>query len=492
MRDLPAALAASGWHPIVLTPSYGTLHKLDGSKRVGDIDVRFRHATHPVQVYSVPGTATGVDNVVFDHALFAPGEPGLVYNVDDDGSPPFAVDADKFAFYCSAAAAFIARRQRSPTAIHLHDWHTGMFAVLKSFDPSLEQIATVPLVFTIHNLSYQGQRPMAGDSSSLGGWYPWLHVDTDVVSEPGDRGLFNPMVAAIRLADRVNTVSPTYAEEIVNPSDRDAGFIGGEGLEELLRERRDDGGLVGILNGCDYSEMTPSKPGWQALVLSARKTVESWQIDAPHPAHDIALKRLEALPKRRPLHVLTSIGRIVDQKTRLFLEPTPGGQTAIEEILGIIGRHGVFFLIGSGDANYEQQLVDIAERHDNLVYLRGYSETLGDAMYAAGDLFLMPSSFEPCGISQLRAMRAGQPCVVHGVGGLRDTVEDGVNGFVFEGRNLPEQAGNFVKRVAEVLAARHNDPLYWHSLRDAARAARFDWSSSAGRYAKELYESRSS
>lgn len=487
MRDLPAALAGLGWRPSVLTPSYGTLHKPRGKKR-GKLEVRFRHATHTVAVYSVAGGARGVDNIVLDHPLFAPGRPGDIYHTADDGSPPFSVDADKFAFFCAAAAAFLVNRTRLPAAVHLHDWHTGMLAVLRRFDPRFDALLTVPFVFTIHNLSYQGQRPLVGDTSSLGAWYPWVRVEPGEVSDPAEWHVFNPMAAALRLCDRVNTVSPSYAEEILRPSVPEKGFIGGEGLELLLRELNDSGRLLGILNGCDYGDAGKAKTGWQALALLAKSTVESWQKDDPHPAHAIALDRLASLPKRRPLHVLTSIGRVADQKMRLFFEPTLSGNRALEDILADLGDRGIFILVGSGDPRNEQKLVDIAKGSDNLVYFAGYSEALSDAVFAAGDLFLMPSSFEPCGISQLKAMRHGQPCVVHGVGGLRDTVEDGVNGFVFEGRNPREQADNFVRRVANVLAARHQDPLYWHSLRDAARSVRFDWPSSASRYSKELYE----
>ena len=487
VRELPPALTAYGWRPTVLTPSYGTLHELGGSRRTGTLPVRFRHATHDVGVYRVRGLRPGVENVVLHHELLVPGEAGVIYH-HDDGSAPYAVDADKFAFFCAAAADFVEQMKPAPAALHLHDWHTGMLAVLRHFDPSRKRLAAVPMVFTIHNLSYQGQRPMRGDPSSLAAWYPWLGVDAGLVSEPSDREVFNPMAAAIRLADRVNTVSPTYAGEILDASDPATGFIGGEGLEQALAEAGSGGRLTGILNGCDYAETPPKRPGWQALVLLAKSTVESWQAASPHPAHEIALERLARLPKRRPLHVLTSVGRVVEQKVRLFLEPTLSGSPALEDILADLGRQGVLFLLGSGDADYERRLTHIARANDNVVFLCGYSEALSEALFAGGDLFLMPSSFEPCGISQMLAMRAGQPCVVHGIGGLRDTVEDDVNGFVFEGRTPTEQAENFARRVEDVLAARHENPLYWHAMRDAARDARFDWPTSAGRYTREIYD----
>ncbi len=147
-------------------------------------------------------------------------------------------------------------------------------------------------------------------------------------------------------------------------------------------------------------------------------------------------------------------------------------------------------LLGTGDPAYEAELTRLAARAPNLLFLRGYSEALSADLYAAGDLFLMPSSFEPCGISQMLAMRSGQPCVVHGVGGLRDTVADGRTGFVFNGSTPAAQVGRFVATVADALRLRENDPRRWQSIRRAARARRFDWARSARTYIRDLYESR--
>ena len=112
---------------------------------------------------------------------------------------------------------------------------------------------------------------------------------------------------------------------------------------------------------------------------------------------------------------------------------------------------------------------------------------LSEKLYAAGDLFLMPSSFEPCGISQMLAMRAGQPCVVHGVGGLKDTVEDGRTGFVFGGASVAEQAENFVQAVSGALKIKQEHPEKWRAIRDNAAAERFTWEAAAKAYMEKLY-----
>jgi len=173
---------------------------------------------------------------------------------------------------------------------------------------------------------------------------------------------------------------------------------------------------------------------------------------------------------------------------QLFFEPLADRRSALEHILNKLGRSGVLILLGSGESDYEERLERIAAKHSNFVFLRGYAEEFGSLLYHGGDLFLMPSSFEPCGISQMLAMRAGQPCVVHGVGGLHDTVESGATGFVFAGRTRAEQSAAFVDCVEQALKLRHDHPNRWQKIRNEAAAQRFDWASSARQYIGQLYE----
>jgi len=296
------------------------------------------------------------------------------------------------------------------------------------------------------------------------------------------------MATAIRLADRVSTVSATYAEEICRPSDKAIGFIGGEGLENLLAEARDDGRLVGILNGCEYDRPKARRPGWMRLLGMLEAQLHDWQQrDPDNEAHMLARQRISEIPKRRPLHLLTSIGRLVAQKATLLLLDAEKGESPLQAIAETLGQSGVIVILGSGEPVFERRLLEVAHRCPNVLFLNGYSELLSDPLYAAGDLFLMPSSFEPCGISQMLAMRSGQPCVVHGVGGLRDTVEHGDTGFVFDGRTSREQADNFTATTLAALEQREADPAGWKSLCEQARAQRFSWELSAKRTIRELY-----
>ena len=296
------------------------------------------------------------------------------------------------------------------------------------------------------------------------------------------------MALAIRLADRVSTVSGTYADEICRPSDPATGFIGGEGLEGLLADARDEGRLVGILNGCEYDLPRVRRPGWMRIRGMMEAQLHDWQQKDPgNEAHQLALQRIEKLPKRRPLHVLTSIGRLVAQKATLLLWQAEDGESPLERLSAELGRSAAIIIIGSGERVFEERMLDVARRCPNVVFLNGYSELLADPVYRAGDLFLMPSSFEPCGISQMLAMRVGQPCVVHGVGGLRDTVDHNVSGFVFSGSTTDAQADSFVATTLVALKRRKDDPEAWKKLCDTARAQRFSWGLSARRTAEELY-----
>ena len=153
----------------------------------------------------------------------------------------------------------------------------------------------------------------------------------------------------------------------------------------------------------------------------------------------------------------------------------------------VIGDDSLFVMVGSGNAQEENWIDDIAQRHSNFLFIKGYSQVLSDQVFACGDLFLMPSSFEPCGISQMLALRAGQPCVVHGVGGLNDTILDQENGFVFYGKTPTEQGQNFLAKVQEAIEVFQQDPRLWQQLVENAKSSRFLWQGSVKLYVEHLY-----
>ncbi len=478
IRDLPIALADKGWKIRIITPAYGRFHRLPGATKTRRLAVRFGGRAHFAEVWKLAAPHPQVEIVVIAHGLLDPKGDGRIYHQDSD-QQPFATDASKFAFFNAAVAALVQVDAEPPQVMHLHDWHVGLLPALRTVVPADSPLAQVRMVYTIHNLAYQGIRPLAGHESSLAAWFYELDLPIGEMLDPRYPNCVNFMACAIRLADRLNTVSPTYAREITRPSDPALGFVGGEGLEAELQKAAANDRLKGILNGCVYNDPAAAANSWADLKASLR---QHRKLVADRDPAQAWLKN-----SAPPMHLLTSVGRLVAQKAALLLQPVPGHTTALESILELIGKDSLMILLGSGDRELEQRLSQISAGHANLLFLNGYAETLSEALYANGDLFLMPSSFEPCGISQMLAMRAGQPCVVHAVGGLKDTVLDGETGFVFSGDTPQEQASAFISSVQRALAMRQHDPEAWRILRTNAANQRFSWPRAAQSYITELY-----
>ena len=153
----------------------------------------------------------------------------------------------------------------------------------------------------------------------------------------------------------------------------------------------------------------------------------------------------------------------------------------------VAASNGAYIFVGNGLEEYEKMLSDVMQRHERFIFLNAYSEAISGDLYRGGTLFLMPSSFEPCGISQMIAMREGQPCLVHAVGGLNDTVSNAVNGFSFAGTTLPEQADAFVAAAQRAMNMFLKEPLQWNAIRSKALASRFTWDKSAKEYLDLLF-----
>ena len=480
VRDLPIALAALDLDVRVITPSYGMFHKLPGAILTRCVETDFGGKQYTVDVYNVPVANSPVEHFVIEHPLLSPKGPGQIYISDEPGRP-FEIDAAKFAFFDAVMAAWVNSSSSPPDVLHLNDWHMGLIPALRQFGSPDAQLKKVRIVFTIHNLAYQGVRPLTGDQSSLESWFPDLLEHEDILKDPKYGNCVNFMASAIRLADGISTVSPSYAIEIQQPSDPSTGFSGGEGLEVVLRKAHSEGRLAGILNGCMYPENPDPATGWDELLQLIAKHPEIMNASQP------AVEWLKSRKGNRPRDLLLSIGRVADQKVPLFLEPVSGFRSSLEAILSASGPDTLFIMLGSGQKELEERFVEITHSNNNFLYLRGYAESLSGPLYSTADLFLMPSSFEPCGISQMLAMRAGQPCAVHAVGGLKDTVIDGVNGFVFDGNTPAEQAQDFVNCVSGALSIKQENPSKWQKICANAAGQRFSWQAAAETYIKRLY-----
>jgi starch synthase len=506
VRDVPYALAdlpEFDGAVSVVVPSYGFLHE-DATSSLGQVDFSFGGERLTAELFEVEGKRPhpAVRQLVLHHSSFetidsASGRK-LIY-VDDGAEHPFASDASKFACFNAAVAQAVLQGSFGEIDIvHLHDWHAGFYLMLREFDPALSELRGKRTVFTIHNLALQGIRPLEGYASSLKSWFPELNYELATVQDPEYLDCMNPMAVGVRLADKVQVVSPGYVPEVCQPSrpqrnDPLCVFFGGEGLEGDLQNAREQGRLVGILNGCEYSKVSSALPqrdedSWKKLLSGLIAEVGVWFEKSQTFSNWLASRRLGdwlESGRPRPNVLMTSVTRVVDQKVRLM--STPAATPPLDRILSEAGDDVVYILAGNGDRGYEEFLHGLARRYSNFVFLNGYSHFGAELLYSYGDLFLMPSAFEPCGISQMLAMRDGQPCVVHSIGGLKDTVQDGETGFAFSGDSQEDLGDGFVETTRRAIELKRNSESHFDKIRNAAFGKRFLWSVSVHSYLSELY-----
>lgn len=493
VRDVPLALAKRDCRVSVITPAYGKFSKLPAAKHKQSLSIHFAGKQQSLELYhlSKMGKKQKVQHYAIEHPIFSSCGEGRIY-CDDPADRPFASDASKFALFCHAVAeAIIENTFGKLDTLHLHDWHAAFLLILRQYMPRYQALQSLHCAFSIHNLSLQGIRPFKGDESSLEEWFTHLSYEPKVLADPRWPDCVNPMASAIRLADSVHAVSPSYAREILKPTDASIGRHGGEGLEKDLARANRKKRLFGILNGCEYPcNQQPIADDWPSLLNLMQNQIIQWVSQGINlsSAHFIALNTLNKLDSRQPKMLLTSVGRITQQKVELMRQPTSSGKPGLHEILELLKDQGMLIMLGNGDASYEQFLCETAAIYSHFIFLLGYSEDVGDALYQQGDLFFMPSSFEPCGISQMIALRAGQPCLVHKVGGLRDTVVNNKTGFAFSGKSLTEQADAMVSTVQRAMKSHQKNPQKWQKMRNAAAAARFEWDDSINAYLNQLYK----
>ncbi|MFY8275073.1 glycogen synthase [Pseudoalteromonas sp. SSDWG2] len=481
--DVSKALANQGLTVHVVLPEYQCL-ELEQREHCMEFTVNFASEYLQINLYRV-AQRDGVTHYVVSHPWL---NSEHIYHDDADGRP-FAADASKFALFSLAVAEAINHDAFGHLdVLHLHDWHAASLAVLRAYAPQYQKLKSLRTVYTVHNLALQGTRPFSGDHSSLQHWYSWLGYDGERICDRRFMHCYNPMRAGLQLSDTVHVVSPTYVDEVMQASDPSRGFIGGEGLEHDLQQAHTQGRLIGILNGCDYETKQPRYTPEDMWSLSENALLSWMSKHALLPSnHYIAHVRAQQWQRDGITPWLTSVGRITDQKVALLAQ-TYQGKLVIDHVLSILAKHGkTCMILGSGDGYYEKVFNEAMGRHTNLIFFNGFALQLGDAIYQLGELFFMPSSFEPCGISQMLAMRSGTPCLVHGVGGLKDTVKLNDNGFVFTGDSVEGQIAAMLATLEQSLTMFESKPKQWAHVCKSAKASRFTWDDAASSYLKQLY-----
>lgn len=424
---LPKILRAMGHDVRIFMPYYGLIAKKMSvpEKPVWSGDA----ISTPFEVFETVLPKSDVPLYLFGHPAFA---IDAIYGTEDE--------AWRFTFFANGAAEFCTSYWQ-PDIIHCHDWHTGMLPVLMHKTP---EISTV---FTIHNLAYQGPARWQLEQIAKCPWY--MQGDTT-------------MSSALLYADRVNAVSPTYAQQIQTKEY-------GENLEGLLSYISKK--LTGIVNGIDLDDFDPATDKNIAQTFT-RETLEKRAINKQTLQQEMGL---EVNDER---FVIGLVSRLVEQK-------------GIDLILQTMDRflsysNAQLVLLGSGERQYETQLWELSNRFPGRasVYLM-YSSQLAQKIYAGADAFLMPSRFEPCGISQMIAMRYGCIPIVRHTGGLVDTVSDhdpgkGTGtGYCFE-RYEPLDLFACMVRAWEGFKYKES----WRELQKRAMAENFSWEKSAIEYIK--------
>lgn len=484
VRDVPREIAKRGDQVLVVTPAYGRLHV--NETFITEVGFNFRGTTHIAELYEVTAKRPdkNITHYVIHHPGITSGDIAHIYHYDD--VEPFCEDANVFALFNTALASAIVKGiLGNIDIIHLHDWHTSMILLLKEYHQEYTPLKKIFFSYTIHNLAIQGIRPFENNSSSLKAWFPDIKVNYDVLADPVYSDCINLMAIGIRLADTVHTVSPSYKDNILKPSKKPL-FIGGEGLENDLQKADKENRLFGILNGCNYTNMRQAEKG--ELYLRTIKATFEW-LQQPHKKYksDFLIHtggKVTELFKNPPDFICCSVSRLTEQKF-YFFKKTP--EVLIKILQKLKEVNGVFILLGSGAPDYEELFREISHTYENFIFINGQSEDVIDSIYAESDLFLMPSLFEPCGISQMLAMRDGQPCLVHATGGLKDTVIHQETGFCFDGNTYDEKINNFIKTFENAMDMFFNNNRKWAEISSNAKKQRFTWEKSLDEYYKYLY-----
>ncbi|MFR3683745.1 MAG: glycogen synthase GlgA [Enterococcus sp.] len=370
-------------------------------------------------------------------------------------------DGERFAFYQQAVIELMEKIDFIPDVMHLNDYHTSFIpCLLKEKYRWIQKFSKIRTVLTIHNIEFQGQY----DQGIL---YDLFGMGSERYEDGSIRfnDCVNFMKAGILYADRVTTVSPSYAEEIKTPE-----F--GAGLDVILR--MESGKLRGIVNGIDYDAFDPVTD--PALFANYDQKHLDKKIE-----NKVQLQKYLELPVRPEVPVIGIVSRLTYQK---------GFHLLLQEMENLMQFDVQLILIGTGDPNLENQFRYFGEKYPTKTSIQiAFDVTLAQKVYAGADMFLMPSAFEPCGLSQMISMRYGTLPIVHEIGGLRDTVEP-YNPITNEGTgfgfNIYESfyLMNAMKQAIELY---QNHPDIWRGLMLEAMSRDFSWDGSSEQYL-ELYK----
>ena len=450
--SLPPSLAATGESVSVILPLYETVKDKWGEKlhfeRWTNVRLAWREVYCGLFSFEYEGvTWYFIDNESYFHR-------SELYGHYDDG--------ERFAFFSRAVTELLPSLPEKPDVVHCNDWQSALVPVyIRDEAVRNDFYKSIRTVITVHNIEYQGRygRETVEDLFGLdSGWF-----DGGTLAFDGD---VNLLKGAIVTADAVTAVSPTYAREL-----KCAYFA--HGLENVMR--MSEGKLHGVLNGIDMKRYDPAHDESLAAPYSADDLTGKRQDKA-------ALQKLLGLKEAPGTPILAMVTRLVSHK---------GLDLVCETLDTIMEKDVQFVVLGKGEAKYETFFEYARARYGGRMAVHlGYSEELAMQIYAGADLFLMPSKSEPCGLSQMIAMRYGTVPIVRETGGLKDTVRayeawnSAGNGFTFANYN----AGDMCHVVCQAIDLYHNNRDVYALLQKRGMTADFSWKRSAQAY-RDIYSS---
>jgi len=451
---LPPALIDEGIDVRLLLPGFaGFLDAFPGITDIARLATPFAGERVRVGLARLPGTERLA--YLVDHPVFYD-RPGSPYASPDGSDWPD--NHRRFGLFGWIAAELARGADPSwrPDILHGHDWHTGLAPAYLAARPPAE--GRIPTLFTVHNLAYRGPFPVAV--------FPELALPSEFFSIDGVEffGMVSFIKAGLFYSDRLTTVSPSYAREIQTPA-----F--GWGLDGLLRARA--GVLTGILNGVDTRVWDPRHDAVLPRPYEAETAVAGKEAAKAVLQRRLGLEPIEAAP------LFGGVSRLTPQK---------GLDLVLGVLPDLVAGGGQLALLGAGDGDLEHAFTAAAERHRGRVGVTiGYDESLAHLIYAGSDVVLVPSRFEPCGLTQLYALRYGALPLVRRVGGLADTVVDATatnladgiaTGFAFDD-DSPSALMSTIGRAGALFRER----AVWHRMVRRAMTRDFSWAAAARQYA---------
>jgi starch synthase len=448
---LPRALAVRGHELLVVIPKYGVIDgQAHGLRDTGRrIEVQFPGLTAGAAVHvHVPSERLRylfLQNPWYDRKELY-GEAGKDYRDNHK----------RFALLCAGALEAARQQNFIPDAVHAHDWQTALAPlILKRGWAARPAPFRARSVFTIHNVAYQGIFPREAMSD--------LDLPADLFNPDALEfyGSLNLMKAGLVFGDKLTTVSPTYAKEIITSPET------GAGLEGLLRHRAAD--LTGIMNGVDYERWSPETDPAIEQRYSSRDLTGKLVCKS-------VLQRELGLAVDSGAMLCAAIGRLVHQK---------GYDILAQALPQMMERKTQFALLGTGDAALEEEFSALAERYPGRVSIQlRFDDRLAHRIESGADVFLQPSRFEPCGLNQLYSLRYGTLPVVHAVGGLADSIHEGPDGWGF--RFDQETPKALLGALDRALALFRDGPA-WQAAMRRAMGRDHSWGRAAEQY-EALYK----